>query len=92
MAELLSKKSDISNWNNDDVITWLQMCKLDQFVPHFKRHNIEGYTLFQLKEFDLEVHMKIESLGFRKNIMRHINNLKAIWVKIYGIKNNNTEA
>jgi hypothetical protein len=50
----------------------------------FKKHGIDGYTLIQMKEHDLEVHLKIESLGYRKNIIRNIYILKAIWINVTG--------
>ena len=37
-----------------------------------------------MKEHDLEVHLKIESLGHRKNLIRNIYLLKAIWIKFTG--------
>jgi len=30
------------------------------------------------------VHLKIDSLGFRKNIMRNIHSLKVLWLKLVG--------
>jgi hypothetical protein len=78
------KKSDLLKWSNDDVIEWLHTCKLEQFESTFKKYNIDGYTLIQLKEHDLEVHLKVESLGYRKNIIKHIFMLKTIWIRITG--------
>jgi hypothetical protein len=46
--------------------------------------NIDGYTLIQVKEHDLEVHFKIDSLGYRKNIIKNIYITKGLWVKLTG--------
>ena len=60
------------------------MCSLNIFVPIFRKQGIDGYTLIQMKEHDLEVHLRVESLGHRKNIIRNIYILKAMWIKVTG--------
>lgn len=37
-----------------------------------------------MKEHDLEVYLRIESLGHRKNIFRNIFILKGVWIKVTG--------
>jgi len=55
---------------------------MDQkLIQQFQKHQVDGYTLLMIKEHDFEVHLKIDSLGYRKNLMRHINMLKTIWYK-----------
>ena len=84
MKSLVLKKNDVPQWTIDDVSQWLNLaCKMDQnLIQLFKRHCVDGYTLLQIKEYDLEMYMKIESLGHRKNIIRNINTLRNIWFKV----------
>lgn len=54
---------------------------MDFLTLSFKRQGIDGYTLLQMKESDLEVYLKMESLGLRKNLVRQIRQLKTLWYK-----------
>ncbi len=53
-------------------------------MQNFQKANIDGYTLIQLREHDLEIHLRIDSLGLRKNIIKNICILKALWVRLTG--------
>ena len=52
---LLNKKNDVLMWGNEDVQMWLTLSQLEMFSATFKKYQIDGYTLFQMKEADLEV-------------------------------------
>jgi hypothetical protein len=55
IVELLNKKNDVLMWKNEDVLKWLSLIQLEMFSLTFKKYQIDGYTLFQMKEADLEV-------------------------------------
>lgn len=84
MDALLLKDNDVLQWTPSVVLDWLKAVHMDNLTTNFTKSGIDGYTLIQLKESDLETHLKIESLGFRKNLLRAIYQLKALWIKRTG--------
>mmetsp|Transcript_32965 Transcript_32965/g.24275 ORF Transcript_32965/g.24275 Transcript_32965/m.24275 type:complete len:91 (+) Transcript_32965:668-940(+) len=82
MQRIVSTKPDVAAWTCEDVTKWLVECHFDPgIVSLFRRHQVDGFALLMLKDHDLEVHLKIDSLGFRKDIIKHINILKSVWYK-----------
>jgi len=80
IVKMLENNSDVLQWTVNDVLLWLNHCKLEHLSNSFQKLQIDGYTLVQLKEQELETHLKIESFGHRKNLMRYICLLKSIWI------------
>mmetsp|Transcript_12184 Transcript_12184/g.12019 ORF Transcript_12184/g.12019 Transcript_12184/m.12019 type:complete len:110 (+) Transcript_12184:541-870(+) len=66
---ILLKNHDVYDWSIDDVVTWLQAIQLDAYVELFKANHINGYTLINLTDKDLES-LKITDILKRKNLLK----------------------
>ena len=51
--QMIMEKPDLPTWTNEDVLKWLEICKLSKFLTVFKDLQIDGYELINIKEEDL---------------------------------------
>ncbi|XP_077996521.1 uncharacterized protein LOC144449821 [Glandiceps talaboti] len=65
----------VEEWNDQDVIDWLQAVKLDYFVVIFEGCGIDGDYLLQVTENDL-IELDIEEEDVRKKFMVEVEKLK----------------
>jgi hypothetical protein len=45
----------VNEWTINDASSWLQAIQLDQYIDIFKKNHVDGYTLLNLTDHDLEV-------------------------------------
>ena len=79
---LLKEKPDVLQWAEEDVAEWLRACELERYESNFKRARLNGYALVQIRDYDLEAHLKVNSLGHRKKLVKYLYLLKALWISL----------
>ena len=50
-----SSFTDIKVWDNEDVCYWLKAIELEEYEENFKKNNVTGETLLNLKTDNMEV-------------------------------------
>ncbi|TRY82481.1 hypothetical protein DNTS_029962 [Danionella cerebrum] len=66
----------VSEWSEEDVLSWLQEEGLEAVADIFTSNNIDGGELLSLTKETLSSDLHIESLGLRSKIMKKIEELK----------------
>ncbi len=64
-------------WKSQDVLSFLERCRLDSLAPGFQAHHICGKDLLVLTEADLKADLGITDLHMRKKLVRKIEKLRA---------------
>eukprot|EP00347_Sterkiella_histriomuscorum_P007834 403347387 len=82
VLQLLKEKQDLLTWSIEDVLKWLQAIEMQKYESNFQKTHINGYALVQIREYDLETHLKVVSLGHRKKLIKSLYFLKALWISI----------
>jgi len=65
---------DPEDWSIADTLKWLRDQNLGQYCLSFKENDIDGQTLLELNERDLQ-DLGIRSIGHRKKLMRLLNDI-----------------
>jgi len=65
---------DPEDWSIGDTLKWLRDQNLGQYCLSFKENDIDGQTLLELNERDLQ-DLGIRSIGHRKKLMRLLNDI-----------------
>jgi len=63
------------DWSIADTLKWLRDQNLGQYCLSFKENDIEGRTLLELNEHDLQ-DLGIRSVGHRKTLMRLVKEIR----------------
>uniref|UniRef100_A0A8B9KIS9 WD repeat, SAM and U-box domain-containing protein 1 n=1 Tax=Astyanax mexicanus TaxID=7994 RepID=A0A8B9KIS9_ASTMX len=66
----------VSEWSEDDVLSWLREEGLESLIDTFKANNIDGAELLSLSKESLSTDLRIESLGLRSKVLRKIEELR----------------
>lgn len=63
-------------WDENDVITWLQIIGMEQYIESFKENKVDGLTILDLKEDEIEEELKINTKLHKKKVVKAIEILK----------------
>ena len=50
----MSKSKEFSEWDNEDINSWLESIRLDQYIDYSKRNDITGYDLCKASEEEIK--------------------------------------
>lgn len=64
------------NWNSEDVKKWLQLIGLEMYQESFQEMRVDGLTIFELQEEDIEVELNIKVKLHRKKIVKALELLR----------------
>lgn len=87
----MNAKPDVLQWDIDDVLAWLRTSipGLFELCPHFtaraREFGLDGYLLLQMTTEDedlISTHLKVEQIGLRKQLMRQVRILQALWLQL----------
>lgn len=70
-----SSGKEISLWDQQEVINWLQANEMNQFAEIFKSNDLNGYDLCYLTGEDLKTEFKITNFHDRNLILRNIRTM-----------------
>lgn len=84
------KAKGLVNMSKEDVLDWIDMIGLGQYSSCFADNHIDGKTLATLNESSLKEDLQISPLGHRKDILRHINDLRMPPIGLLQISDGNT--
>ena len=88
---LVNAKPDVLQWDTSDVLAWLRtsMPGLFEVCPEFTRRaqdfGLDGYLILQMTSEDedlISTHLKVEKIGLRKQLMRQVRILQALWLQL----------
>ena len=68
-------------YENEDVIKWLEKINLEIYKDIFKSNQIDGYDLYNLNNDDIKSDLRITNIHDRYKLVREINKLKSIKIK-----------
>ncbi|KAI7807924.1 WD repeat, SAM and U-box domain-containing protein 1 isoform X1 [Triplophysa rosa] len=66
----------VSQWSEEDVLSWLREEGLEAVMDAFRSNNMDGEELLSLTKETLSSDLHIESLGVRSKVMKKIEELK----------------
>lgn len=75
IKRIYKKLTIVYQWDVDDVIYWLQQIGLNDIIPVFRQHYINGVALLELTEEDMKNELKLV-LGIRRQLLKAIRELK----------------
>lgn len=64
--------NNISTWNNEKVVQWLQDLHLPQYIDNFRTNRINGFDLCHITHHELHTELKIFNLHERNLILKNI--------------------
>ena len=74
---------EISNWNNEDVTSWLKELGLSNVIDSFQNNQITGYDLCYLNELELKEELRVTRFHDRSLLLRSIREYTLEQRKLY---------
>jgi hypothetical protein len=71
----IKMSKELYEWQNPDVINWLQVIGFKSYMDNFRSQNITGYDLCFINSEDLKNELRITNLHERLAILKEIRKL-----------------
>ena len=63
-------------WDEKDVLKWLEMIGMDKYAESFSENKVDGLTILELNEDDIEQELQIKAKLHKKKVLKAIEMLK----------------
>ncbi len=68
----MSKSKDFSEWENEEINSWLESINLEQLIDYSKRSGITGYDLCRANEDEIKKYFGINNNRDYNNITKNL--------------------